>query len=181
MAKEKVKKGRQQGESFFAEEPELAERVISVNRVSKVVKGGKRFSFNALVVVGDGKSKIGCGFGKANGVPEAINKATQQAKKHIFTVSLDGTTIPHEIIGCFGASRIILRPASPGTGVIAGGSARPVLDLGGVKDVLTKSMGSNNPINLVRATLQGLQSLKTKEDVEKRRRTGEMIDVLEEE
>ena len=181
--KDKLKpKGKtEQIESLFTEEPEFLEKVITINRVSKVVKGGKRFSFNALVVVGDGKNKIGCGFGKANGVPEAISKATIHAKKSIFSISLEGTTIPHEIIGRFGASRIILRPASEGTGVIAGGSARPVLELAGIKDVLTKSMGSNNPVNLVRATLDGLMNLQTKEKVEKRRRTGEMIDVSEEE
>jgi len=167
--------------SFFVEEPELMERVINVKRVSKVVKGGKRFSFSALVVVGDGKNKIGCGFGKANGVPEAIVKATSQAKKNIFSVSLEGTTIPHKIIGRFGAAKIVLRPASKGTGIIAGGSARPVLELGGAHDILTKSLGSNNPVNLVRATIKGLQNLLTREEVDKRQRMGEMIDVLSEE
>ncbi len=180
MAEKISKKPGEKIESFFREEPEFTERVISIKRVSKVVKGGKRFSFNALVVVGDSKSKIGYGFGKANGVPEAIAKATGHAKKNIFTIPLEGTTIPHEIIGRFGAARIMLRPAGKGTGVIAGASARAILDLGGVKDILTKSLGSNNPVNLVRATVQALQSFKTKEEVEKRRRTGEMIDVLEE-
>ena len=168
-------------ESFFTGETEIEERVVSVQRVSKVVKGGRRFSFSALVVVGDGKSKVGCGFGKANGVPEAIAKATVQAKKNIFTVPLDGTTIPHEIIGRIGAAKIVLRPAGKGTGVIAGSSARAVLDLGGVKDVLTKALGSTNPVNLVRATIKALQSLVTREEVEKRRRMGEMLDVIEEE
>lgn len=181
MAEEDIQQTSQEIESFLFEEPELTERVISVKRVSKVVKGGKRFSFSALVVVGDGKSKVGCGFGKANGVPEAIAKATVKAKKKFFTVPLEGTTIPHEIIGHFGAAKIVLRPAAKGTGIIAGGAARAVLDLGGVKDILTKSLGSTNPVNLVRATLEGLKNLKTKEEVEKRRRTGEMIDVLDEE
>ncbi len=166
--------------AFFQEESDFIEKVINIKRVSKVVKGGKRFSFNALVVVGDGKSRVGCGFGKANGVPESIAKATRRAKKNIFTVHLEGATIPHKIIGRFGAAKIVLRPAGEGTGVIAGGSARAVLELSGVKDILTKSLGSNNPANIVRATIKALQELKTKEEVEKRKRTGEMIDVLEE-
>jgi small subunit ribosomal protein S5 len=149
----------------YSEGNELKERVVDINRVAKVVKGGRRFSFTALVVVGDEDGHVGAGYGKAREVPLAIQKAIEDAKKNMFTVPRYKTTVTHQIVGRYGAARVLLKPASEGTGVIAAGGVRAVLELAGVGDILTKSLGTTNPINLVRATVQGLQSLKTPEGV----------------
>jgi len=151
----------------YTETRELKERVVEINRVAKVVKGGRRFSFTALVVVGDEVDRVGVGYGKAREVPLAITKAVEDAKKNLFTIPKHGTTITHEVLGTFDAAKVLLRPASEGTGVIAGGGVRAVLELGGVRNVLAKSLGTTNPINMAKATVAALQDLRRPEDVAK--------------
>lgn len=154
---------------FKTEESEFVERVVSINRVTKVVKGGKNLSFSALVVVGDQKGKVGFGKGKAKEVPLAIKKGIEQAKRNMILVTMRGSTIPHAVIGRFGAGRVVMRPAGPGTGVIAGGAVRAVLEAAGISDILTKSLGTKNPHNVIRATVVGLMSLRKADEIARKR------------
>lgn len=149
---------------FEREQSEYIEKVIATNRVSKTVKGGRVMKFSALMVVGDGKGKVGYGLGKAAEVPEAIRKGIEDAKKNMIQVSLSGSTIPHEVIGAFGAGRVLMKPAAPGTGVIAGGAVRAVVEAAGIKDIRTKALRSNNPCNVVSAAMDGLRQLRTAEE-----------------
>ena len=154
---------------FEREQSEYIERVVATNRVSKTVKGGRVMKFSALMVVGDGKGKVGFGLGKAAEVPEAIRKGIEDAKKNLVKISLKGTTIPHEVIGEFGAGRVLLKPAAPGTGIIAGGTMRAVLDSAGIRDIRAKSLRSGNPANVVKATFEALKELRTAEEVARMR------------
>lgn len=152
----KIKRKRAKTEGI-----ELSDKVVIINRVAKVVKGGRRFSFNALSVVGDGDGHVGVGFGKANDVPDAIDKSKEDAKKNVYKININKHTIPHEVIGTFKSAKVIMKPAAPGTGIIAGASVRAVIEKAGISDILTKSQGSRNPINIVKATMDGLRQLRS--------------------
>ncbi len=159
----------QPAESEDSTQLDVTEKVVFINRCAKVVKGGRRFSFSALIVAGDGEGKVGCGFGKANQVAEAVRKASESARKDMREVAVKDSTIPHEVIGEFGGGRVLLRPASPGTGIIAGGGVRAVVEAAGIRDVLAKSLGSNNHANVVKATLEALKSLRKRDEIYKLR------------
>jgi small subunit ribosomal protein S5 len=163
------RRSNQNSDSFDKEPKETSEKVVFINRCAKVVKGGRRFSFSALIVSGNHKGKVGIGFGKANEVSEAIRKATESAKKHMVQVATHENTIPHEVTGEHGGGRVLLKPASPGTGVIAGGGVRAVIEAAGIRDVLAKSLGSSNPSNVVKATLDALVALRPKDEILKLR------------
>lgn len=169
MASPDRNRSRRQQQDKPKDESGISEKVVFINRCAKVVKGGRRFSFSALIVAGDKAGKVGCGFGKANEVAEAIRKASESARKSLVKVAVRENTIPHEVLGEFGGGRVLLRPASPGTGVIAGGGVRAVIEAAGIRDVLAKSLGSSNHANVVKATLEALRQLRLREDIFKAR------------